>query len=110
LFKTEACIGAKTHDQEMLLLESVHSFWLFDTERRRFRRVLKGLKFNMHEVETGWRPYFRVDFDQLSGSFVVLLNLEGTRILRPQCGGAEKSRAASRQETSNLCVDGERDV
>jgi len=80
---------------EPLVLESCHSTWLFDTERMRFRRVLKGLDLDSHSASTGWRPYFGLDIDPVSESFVVLLNPEGTRLLRSwrhvehctQCGG-----------------------
>ena len=80
---------------EPLVLESCHSTWLFDTERMRFRRVLKGLDVENHPASTGWRPYFGLDVDPVSESFVVLLNPEGTRLLRSwrhvdhctQCGG-----------------------
>ena len=72
-----------------------HSTWLFDTDRMRFRRVLKGLHLDNHPASTGWRPYFGLDIDPVSESFVVLLNPEGTRLLRSwrhvehctQCGG-----------------------
>ncbi len=75
-----------------LVLESCHSTWLFDTGRMRFRRILKGLDL---DASTAWRPYFGLELDPLSESFVVLLNPEGTRLLRswrhvehcPQCGG-----------------------
>lgn len=80
---------------EPLVLESCHSTWLFDTEQHRFRRILKGLDLDSREAATGWRPYFGLDIDPVSESFVVLLNPEGTRLLRSwrhvercsQCGG-----------------------
>jgi hypothetical protein len=80
---------------EPLVLESCHSTWLFDSDRMRFRRVLKGLDLDSHLASTGWRPYFGLDIDPVSESFVVLLNPEGTRLLRSwrhvdhcaQCGG-----------------------
>ena len=81
---------------EPLVLESCHSTWLFDTERMRFRRVLKGLDLDSRTATTDWRPYFGLDLDLVSESFVVLLNEEGTKLLRSwrhvehcsQCGGA----------------------
>jgi hypothetical protein len=80
---------------ESFVLESCHSTWLFDTERMRFRRILKGLELDRRQASTGWRPYFGLDIDPVSESFVVLLNPEGTRLLRSwrhrehctQCGG-----------------------
>ncbi len=78
-----------------LVLESCHSTWLFDADRMRFRRILKGLDLDSRQASTAWRPYFGLEMDPLSESFVVLLNAEGTRLLRswrhvdrcPQCGG-----------------------
>ncbi len=78
-----------------VVLESCHSTWLFDTARMRFRRILKGLDIDARNASTAWRPYFGLELDPLSESFVVLLNAEGTRLLRSwrhvehcaQCGG-----------------------
>lgn len=78
-----------------LVLESCHSTWLFDTDRMRFRRILKGLDLDARNASTAWRPYYGLELDPLSESFVVLLNPEGTRLLRSwrhvnyckQCGG-----------------------
>jgi hypothetical protein len=87
-----------------MVLESCHSTWVFDTERLRFRRILKGLDLDARHASTAWRPYFGLELDPLSESFVVLLNPEGTRLLRswrhvdhcPQCGG---------EATAELSVD-----
>lgn len=90
--------------QAPLVLESCHSTWLFDPERMRFRRILKGLDLDARNASTAWRPYYGLELDQVSESFVVLLNPEGTRLLRswrhvdhcPQCGG---------EATAELSVD-----
>src|ERR1700691_5275976 len=82
-------------EDSLFVLESCHSTWIFDTERQRFRRILKGLALDAHAATTAWRPYFGLEIDPISESFVVLLNPEGTRLLRwwrhveqcPQCGG-----------------------
>jgi hypothetical protein len=82
-------------NQPPLVLESCHSTWLFDADRMRFRRILKGLDLDARNASTAWRPYFGLEIDPVSESFVVLLNPEGTRLLRswrhvdhcPQCGG-----------------------
>ena len=80
---------------EPLVLESCRSIWFFDTETMRFSRVLKGLDPDRPSTgSTCWREYFGLDIDPVSGSFVVLLNPQGTRLLRswrhtapcPQCG------------------------
>ena len=78
-----------------LVLESCHSTWLFDTTQMRFRRILKGLSLDARNASTAWRPYFGLELDPYSESFVVMLNADGTRLLRswrhvehcPQCGG-----------------------
>jgi hypothetical protein len=78
-----------------LVLESCHSTWLFDTSNMRFRRILKGLDLDARDASTAWRPYYGLELDPMSESFVVLLNPEGSRLLRswrhvqhcPQCGG-----------------------
>ena len=64
------------------ILESCHSTWHFDEERMRFRRILKGGGTGHGEVATGWRPYYSLEVDPHSESFVVALNAEGTRLLR----------------------------
>ena len=65
-----------------MILESCHSTWLFDPARMRFRRILKGLDLDARNASTAWRPYFGLELDPISESFVVLLNPEGTRLLR----------------------------
>jgi hypothetical protein len=83
------------HEDALFVLESCHSTWIFDTEKMRFRRVLKGLALDVHAATTAWRSYYGLEIDPISESFVVLLNPEGTRLLRswrhveqcPQCGG-----------------------
>jgi hypothetical protein len=80
---------------EALVFESCHSTWLFDTPRFRFRRILKADVTNGHPVATEWRPYYGLEVDPDSETFTVLLNPEGTRLLRSwrhthdcvQCGG-----------------------
>jgi hypothetical protein len=67
---------------DVLVIESCHSTWLFDTERRRFRRVLKGLDLDVEEASTAWRPYDRLDLDSRSDSFMVIVEPAGSRALR----------------------------
>ena len=81
----------------LVTVDSCHSRWIFDAEHRRFRRVLKGLGHGAEAAQTDWRPYFELELDPNSDSFVVTLNEAGTRMLRswrhieggcPQCGEA----------------------
>lgn len=59
-------------------LDSCSCTWYFRPAR--FRRILKGPSFD--GVSTGWRRYYGLRFDDNSDGFVVLLNPEGTRLLR----------------------------
>ena len=82
---------------EPLVLESCHSTWLFDTDHRRFRRILKGIGAEELPVVTEWRPYHALELDPRSETFTVLLNADGTRRLCSwrhthdcvECGGHE---------------------
>jgi len=86
------------------VLESCNSTWIFDTEKMRFRRILKGLDLDARQASTAWRPFFGLHLDPGSESFVVLLNPDGSRLLRSwrhvehcrQCGG---------EATAELSVD-----
>jgi hypothetical protein len=61
----------------------------------RFRRILKGIEVDRQVVFTAWRPYFGLEVAGDSEAFTVLLNPEGTRLIRSwrhthdcdQCGG-----------------------
>jgi hypothetical protein len=79
---------------DLLLFESCHSTWVFDTDGMRYRRILKGIEVEDHRVATEWRPYYGLVFGQGSETFTVMLNPEGTRMIRswrhthdcPECG------------------------
>ncbi len=76
------------------VFESCNSTWVFDREHMRFRRILKGIEIDQRVVATAWRPYFGLHVANDSEAFTVLLNPEGTRLIRswrhggncPQCG------------------------
>jgi hypothetical protein len=84
-------------EADHIIVDSCHSVWIFDTERLRFRRVLKGLGRGDEAAMTEWRRYHRLELDQDSDSVVVVLNDSGTRLLHSwrhtgsecaQCGDA----------------------
>ena len=89
---------------EPFILESCNSTWLFDTERMRFRRVLKGVDVGRHPAATDWRPYSGLDLDPDSESFVVVLNAEGTRLLR-SWRHTEQCSQCGAQTTAELSLD-----
>jgi hypothetical protein len=66
----------------VLAIESCHSTWIFDSQRMRFRRILKGAEVGGQPVATGWRPYYRLDAPPDSETFMVYLNLSGSRMIR----------------------------
>jgi ligand-binding SRPBCC domain-containing protein len=78
-----------------MIFESCHATWIFDTENKRFRRILKGVEVDGQPVATQWRAYFDLEFDEDSESFTVLLNSEHTKLFRSwrhthdctRCGG-----------------------
>jgi hypothetical protein len=78
-----------------VVFESCHSTWVFDTEHKRFRRILRGIEVHDRAVVTEWRPYFGLEVPDDSEAFTVLLNAGGSRMIRSwrhtgncqQCGG-----------------------
>ena len=90
--------------EAQIILESCHSTWIFDTRGRRYRRVLKGAAGEGLRPRTSWQPYYSLELDEASESFLVVLNPEGTRLLRSwrhlahcaQCDG---------EATAELSVD-----
>ncbi len=89
---------------EEIIIESCHSTWIIDMENSRFRRVVKGSNHHAAPASTEWQACYGVEIDPLSESFVVLLNPEGTRLLRSwrhvehcsQCGGEATSELSLR--------------
>ena len=63
-------------------IESAHSLWLFDRERRRFRRLPPDADVDAPALDADWEPYFALEIDDATGAFTVTLNEDGTRLLR----------------------------
>jgi len=63
-------------------IDSAHSVWLFDTERRRFRRLPLGADPEAFALDSDWEPYFAFELDDKTGAFTVSLNEDGTKLLR----------------------------
>ena len=63
-------------------IESSHSIWLFDTERKRFRRLPRGADADAPALDADWEQYFALELDEATGAFTVTLNEDGTRLLR----------------------------
>jgi len=63
-------------------IESAHSLWLFDADRKRFRRLPRGADPDAPALDADWEPYFALEVDESTGAFTVTLNEDGTRLLR----------------------------
>ncbi len=63
-------------------IESAHSVWLFDQERRRYRRLPPEADADALALDSDWEPYFSLEIDEATGAFTVTLNEDGTRLLR----------------------------
>jgi hypothetical protein len=87
-----------------LTIESCHSTWLFDTDRMRFRRVLKGTEVGGQPVVTAWRPYYRLEDHPNSETFTVYLNLSGSRMIR-SWRHADDCTQCNEHVTSQISLD-----
>jgi hypothetical protein len=84
-------------------LESCHSIWVFDEEQSRYRRVLKGIEISDQPVTTEWRSFHRLLLDEDSESFTVVLNEEGSRMIR-SWRHADDCRQCMAQHTSQVSL------
>ena len=64
------------------VLESCHSLWVFEPDRKRFRRVPRGTRLDIPSPESEWTAYHRLEVEPSSGAFAVALTADGTRVLR----------------------------
>jgi hypothetical protein len=64
------------------VIESCNNTWLFDMERRRFRRVPRGVPLDLPATSGEWQPFARLDVDPDSDAFEVALDERGSRLLR----------------------------
>ncbi|HET9441694.1 MAG TPA: hypothetical protein VFO65_00135 [Acidimicrobiales bacterium] len=78
------------------VVESCSYRWLFDRERRRFRREPRGARLGGF-VDTPWQEYHRLDFPDGGDSFVVALDARGTRLM--SAPGHGESCACGRPST-----------
>lgn len=86
------------------ILESCHSIWVFEAGGMRFRRVPRGIRFDMPSPESEWAPYFRLELEPSSGAFAVGLNEDHTRILRSWLH-TDPCRHCSGDQTGELSLD-----
>ncbi|HYH51703.1 MAG TPA: hypothetical protein VEG38_19335 [Acidimicrobiia bacterium] len=90
--------------EDVRVLESCHSLWVFEPGRGRFRRVPRGTRLDMPPQENEWTPYFRLELDASSGAFSVGLNADDTRVLRSWLH-ADPCRHCSSDQTAELSLE-----
>lgn len=61
------------------VVESCLYLWLFDTSTKQFCRVPRGTRIEYLSPADGWEPYHSYEVNVEHGTFLVLLNEEGTR-------------------------------
>jgi hypothetical protein len=66
----------------IIILESCHSTWVFDTRQLRFCRILKGIAVGHQRISTEWRSYWELELDSRDETFTVFLNETRTRLIR----------------------------
>ena len=55
---------------------------MFDTDRKRYRRLPRDADPDAPALDADWEQYFSLELDDESGAFTVTLNADGTRLLR----------------------------
>jgi hypothetical protein len=69
-------------ENELQVIESCNSTWVFDTGGGRFRRVPRGTSIDLPTTAADWETYVKLEIDMDSDAFLVTLNDAGTRLLR----------------------------
>jgi hypothetical protein len=67
---------------DVIIVESCHSTWVFDPDRKQFCRILKGIEVAHRPVSTEWRAYWQLEMDPQTDAFCVYLNASRTRLIR----------------------------
>jgi hypothetical protein len=64
------------------VLDSCSFTWVFDEQRRRFRRVPRGAALDLPAPRGAWITYDRVELNDARGSFAVFADAGGTHVFR----------------------------
>ena len=89
---------------EAIVLDSCHSIWIFDTDRMRYCRILKGVEFSHRCVTTEWRAYWHLKMDNQAGTFIVYLRADRSRVIRWWLH-SDDCRQCSGNETAELLIE-----
>jgi hypothetical protein len=82
-------------DEKVLVFESCELIWIIDTERHQLCRLARTPKLRA-QLPAEWTTYERALFDDEKKSAIVMLDAQGTRMLRvrahrlpcPDCGAS----------------------
>lgn len=67
---------------DVIVIESCNSTWVFDEARARFRRVPRGSKLDFPLSAADWETFHGLELLPATGAIVVRLNEAGTNLLR----------------------------
>lgn len=88
------------------MIESCNNTWLFDLERRRFRRVPRGVPLDLPATSSEWQAFAHLEVDPDSDAFEVALDERGSRLLRSwrHQGACEQCDERATAEVSKAAV------
>jgi hypothetical protein len=80
---SEFGIRVTVHAQVMslIILESCHCTWIFDSRHLRFCQIFKDLEVGDRRASTEWRPYWDLQINRRQESFTVCLNESRSRLI-----------------------------
>jgi hypothetical protein len=92
------------HHMNLIVMESCHSTWIFDSRQLRFCRILKGIEVRHRRISTEWRPFWDLEIDPDGESFTVYLNEARTRLIRSS-GHSQDCIPCEENETIELSLE-----
>ncbi|MFN8016171.1 MAG: hypothetical protein U0R17_06170 [Acidimicrobiia bacterium] len=66
----------------MITIPTSNSWWIFDQELLRFRRIPRDMDPNSFVLNVDWEKYSDLEIDADDSAFTVFLNEEKTQIMR----------------------------
>jgi len=66
----------------MITLPTSNSWWIFDDQHLRYRRIPRDMNPDAFVLDADWENYADLEIDADHSAFTVFLNEEKTRIMR----------------------------
>jgi len=66
----------------MIKIPTSSSWWIFDDDRSRFRKIPRDVNPDSFALDNDWQSYFELEVDAEGQGFTVYLNDEKTRLMR----------------------------